>query len=185
MTNSWIVLALFNLIGFVFTWRSLVNLKSKGYPHVIDKIRVSGPPNVSMAVALFFFPFFALMFVFQWWTILYFDMHLATLQTVSLYLVSLIAFGSTNCTLALVGASPLLNSKYGKLWVKFLDIVYLIFGCAALFRLVNSSGLTEKIQSADTAGLLLVALAIVVRASKALVEVFFDDFIKSKSDAGG
>jgi hypothetical protein len=73
-----------------------------------------------------------------------------------------------------------LNTSFRKSWVKALDFPYLAFGFVGLLRVANNAPVVaDRVTLLDTVGLLFVAFALSIRLAKAIIDVFFDDFVGS------
>jgi hypothetical protein len=92
---------------------------------------------------------------------------------------------TTMVTNTLLFFSRQLNTRIGKIWVKSLDFGYLACAFIGLVRVVNASPFaTNSVSALDSAALLFVALALAIRLSKAIIEVFFDDWVGSPEAKG-
>lgn len=79
-------------------------------------------------------------------------------------------------TLMLLSFSFELNGKFDKAWVKFLDFPYLFFAMFGLFRLIESTFQARPQSAWSLFSVGALAFAIAIRASKATIETFFDDW---------
>lgn len=82
---------------------------------------------------------------------------------------------SLSLSYALLSYASQLTLRYSKTWIKFLDFPYLALAFSGLVRVVNSSPqVTKRYETLDSLGMILLALALAIRLSKATLEVFFD-----------
>lgn len=78
----------------------------------------------------------------------------------------------------LLGESDWLTKRWPKVWVKALDVPYLVIGFFGLVvALSKSPNVVGRSESNDAMGLMLLAVALGVRLSKTILEVFFDKHI--------
>ena len=82
----------------------------------------------------------------------------------------------------LVWYSPFMNRRFGKTWVKALDFPYLALAFLGLVRAVNASSIVGEERSTiiDRGAILAISFAIGIRLSKTIIEVFFDDWVRSE-----
>jgi hypothetical protein len=70
--------------------------------------------------------------------------------------------------------SPLLNRRYAKVWVKALDFPYLALGFIGVARFINTpTMIADQLAPFDFVALMAITMAIGIRLSKAIIEVFF------------
>jgi hypothetical protein len=85
---------------------------------------------------------------------------------------------------ALLNYSVELNCRFGKVWVRFLDVPYLFFGIVGLLRLIGSVAHPPSSPALlDFLALIAVTLALTVRVAKATIEIFFDDWVNAPPTA--
>ncbi len=79
----------------------------------------------------------------------------------------------------LLNHSFYLKSRMGKVWIKALDFPYLLFAFVGLLRVVaNIFYGSDPASFFNTFALVFLSLALSVRVAKAIIEVFFDEWIQ-------
>ena len=82
--------------------------------------------------------------------------------------------------LTLLNFSFQLNNRFGKVWVKALDFPYLFLAFLGLLRVIaNIWNPRDPTSFLNTSGLVFLSLALAVRLAKAIIEVFFDDWVQT------
>lgn len=101
-----------------------------------------------------------------------------TLTTAAAVIAGLAITTALGLTTGLLYMSVELNRRFGKAWVKSLDFPYLLLGFFGLLRVLNGSPVvSDHFYFLDALGLVCIAVAIAVRVAKAIIEVFFADWV--------
>jgi hypothetical protein len=102
---------------------------------------------------------------------------LLSFRTAAATIVTTAVFTGLLLSAALLEFSFELNSRYGKRWVKFLDLPYLLLGVVGLVRLLNTTVDTrDHYEVIGLFGVFSLTGALSIRFAKAIIEVFFDDW---------